>query len=81
MPVLMGYRFLAADKIDVGLAVVMGAVFGGLLVAVGALFGYKALAPEGIIWFGPALVGGFVLGLGVFAIYAARALLKPDNKD
>lgn len=77
----MGYRFLVADRIDVGLAVVMGAVFGGLLVALGVLFGYRALAPSGLIWFGPALVGGYVLGLGAFALNAARALLKPDDKD
>lgn len=80
-PLLMGYRFLVADRIDVGLAVVMGAVFGGLLVALGVLFGYRALAPSGLIWFGPALVGGYVLGLGAFALKAARTLLKPDGRD
>lgn len=80
-PVLMGYRFLVADRIGVGLAVVMSAVFGGLLVALGALFGYRALAPSGVIWFGPALVGGYVLGLGAFALKAAGTMLKPKDTD
>ncbi len=79
VPVLWGLRFFTAGHIEVGLGVTMGAVFGGLLLALGLLFGYRALAPDGIIWFGPALVGGYVIALGVFAIRAAAQLLKSDD--
>lgn len=78
-PVLWGYRFFAADKIEVGLAVVMGAVFVGLLLAVGALFLYRALSPGGLVWFGASLVGGYLVALVVFAVRTARAMLESDN--
>ncbi len=80
-PMLIGYRLLAADRVDLGLTVVMTGVFVGMLLALGLLFGYRALSPEGVLWFGPALVVGFVLGFGVLALYAARTMLKSDAKD
>ena len=78
-PVLWGLRFFTAGHIEAGLGVTMGAVFGGLLLALGLLFGYRALAPDGIVWFGPAMVGGYVVALGVFAIRAASQLLNSGD--
>jgi Sec-independent protein secretion pathway component TatC len=78
-PVIWATRFFVSDKIDVGLAIVMGSVFAGLLVALGALFGYRAVAPDGLIWFGPSLVAGFVVGLGVFALKVAMTWFKSDD--
>lgn len=72
-------RFFASDRINAGLAVVMGSVFAGLLVSLGALFGYRAIAPEGLIWFGPSLVAGFVVGLGAFALKVALTWFKSDD--
>lgn len=79
-PVVWGYRFLVADRVEVGLAVVTGSVFAGMIVAVGALFGYRALAPAGLVWFGPALVGGFVVGLGAFALRVATTMFKSGDE-
>lgn len=79
MPVQWGYRFLATDKIDVGLAVVMGAVFVGTLLAIGVLLLYRALLPGGFVWFGASMVTGYVVALGVFAVRAAKAMLTTDD--
>ncbi len=80
LPVLLGYRFLGAERIDLGIGVTTGGVFVGMLVAVGALFGYRALAEEGLVYFGPALIGGFVIGLVVFALRVAKTMLESDKK-
>lgn len=81
LPVLWGLRFLNSGHVDVGLGITMGAVFGGMLVALGLLFGYRALAPDGLVYFGPALVGGFVVALGVFAVRAGIQLLRSDDDE
>lgn len=80
-PVLLGFRFLDAGRVDVGLGLTMGTVFAGMLIALGLLFGYRALAPKGLVYFGPALVGGFVVALGGFAVRAALQLLKTDEHE
>lgn len=78
-PMIWASRFFAAEKINLGLAVVMGSVFAGLLLALGVLFAYRALAPEGLIWFGPSVVAGFVVGLGAFALKVATSWFKSDD--
>lgn len=74
-PVLWGARFFSSGRVDVGLWVVMGSVFGGLLIALGLLFGYRAVAPTGFVWFGAAVIAGFVAMLAVAAVRAALDLL------
>lgn len=80
-PVAWGLRYLLNNNVDAGLAIVMGSVFGGLLVALGAMFGYRALSPEGFMWFGPSVVGGFVVALGILAVWAAATVFKSGGKS
>lgn len=79
-PLVAGIRFITPEKIDRGLALVMGSVFGGMLLALGALFGYRALSPDAVVLYGAALVGGFVIGLGAFALYVGKTILWTDDK-
>jgi hypothetical protein len=79
VPLLIGSRFASADKIDAALYTTMGSVMGGLLLSVGILFGYRALAGDGFVWFGPSLVVGFVVGLGAVGITMLRKLAQSDE--
>lgn len=75
---MFGYRF--REQTDIGLAIVMGSVLMGLILAVGVLFIYQLISPKGVVWFGPALVGGFFIALVVFAIRVTMSMLESDDK-
>jgi len=79
VPLLIGARFVSSEKIDAALYTTMGSVFGGLLLSVGVLFGYRALSEAGFIWFGSALIGGFLVGLGFVAVVMLRNLARSDE--
>jgi hypothetical protein len=55
-----------------GLAIMMMFMMGGMLVASGVLIGYVLMAPGGFVWFGVALGAGYVVGLGVSAVWMMR---------
>jgi len=57
----------------------MGVVFGGLIVGLGVMFGYRFVTPSGFMYFGPAVVGGFVIALGILSVVMLTGLLKPDE--
>lgn len=80
-PVLLSARFLAVGKFDAVLYVVLGSVFGGMLLALAVLFGYRALAPDGFVYFGVSLVAGFVVTLGIASVVMfRRVFLAVDEK-
>lgn len=79
-PVLWSSRLLAAGKVDAVLYAVMGAVFGGMLLALGLLFGYRALAESGFVYFGAALVAGFVVTLGIASVVLFRRVFLADDE-
>lgn len=62
-----------------GTLVIMVVVFGGLVVSLGLMMGYRLVTSEGFMWFGPSVVVGFVVTLGVFATITALKLLKPGE--
>ena len=78
-PLFWTSRLLTAKNADLGLAVVMGVVFGGLLVSVGLMFGYKLITATGFMWFGPSVVVGFIIALGVLSVVMAMNMLKSDG--
>ena len=78
-PLFWTSRLLTAKNADLGLLVIMGVVFGGMIVALGLMFGYRFIAPDGFIWFGSAVVGGFMVALGVLAVVMLTGLLKSEN--
>ena len=47
-------------------------MMGGMLVASGVLIGYVLVAPGGFLWFGVALGAGYVIGLGIAAVWMMR---------
>lgn len=57
----------------------MGVVFGGLILSLGVMFGYRVVTPSGFMWFGPAVVAGFVVALGALAAVMLTRLLKSDG--
>jgi len=78
-PLFWTSRLLTAKNADLGLFVVMGSVFGGMILSVGVMFGYKLITPSGFMWFGPSVVAGFVIALGVLATVMTVKLLKSDG--
>lgn len=78
-PLFWSSRLLTADNADIGLYVVMGVVFGGLIVGLGVMFGVRYITPSGFMWFGPSVVAGFMVALGVLAVVATVKLLKSDG--
>lgn len=78
-PLFWTSRLLTAENADVGLYVVMGVVFGGMIVSLGVMWGYRLITPAGFMWFGPSVVVGFVAALGVLAAVMAASLLKPSG--
>jgi hypothetical protein len=78
-PLLWASRLMTAKNADLGLFVVMGSVFGGLIVGMGVMFGYRLITLSGFLWFGPAVVGGYVITLGVLAALMTTRLLKSEN--
>jgi hypothetical protein len=78
-PLFWTSRLLTAQNADIGLYVVMGVVFGGLILSLGVMWGYRYVTPAGFVWFGPSVVAGFVVTLGVLAVVMARRLLKSDG--
>ncbi|MDR3685797.1 MAG: hypothetical protein P4L93_02400 [Coriobacteriia bacterium] len=55
-----------------GLAIMMMFMMGGMLVASGVLIGYVLVAPGGFLFFGLSLGAGYVIGLGVSAVWMMR---------
>ncbi len=80
VPLFWTSRLLTADNADIGLYVVMGVVFGGLIVSLGVMWGVYYIAPRGFGWFGPSVVAGFVVALGVLAGVMTSRLLKSAGK-
>jgi hypothetical protein len=80
LPLFWTSRLLTAKNADIGLPVVMGVVFGGLILSVGVMFGYRFITLQGFMWFGPSLVVGFVVALGVLAVVLAMRLLKSNGE-
>jgi hypothetical protein len=78
-PLFWASRLLTEQNADIGLYVVMGVVFGGLIVSLGVMWVYHYVTPDGFEWFGPSVVAGFVVTLGVLAVVMARRLLKSDG--
>jgi hypothetical protein len=79
-PLFWTSRLLTVENADIGLYVVMGVVFGGLILSLGVMWGYRLIAPAGFVWFGPSVVAGFVVALGVLAAVMATRLLKSDGR-
>lgn len=67
-------RFVTPGNADLGIYAVLGGVIGGLVIALALMALYQWVAPEGFIWYGPALVGGFLIGLGIAAVRLLRSL-------
>ena len=63
-----------------GTFVVMGVVFGGLILSLVVMFGYSLITQSGFMWFGPSVVAGFVVALGVLATVMTLKLLKSSGK-
>jgi hypothetical protein len=80
-PLFWTLRLINARNVDVALYVVMGSVFGGLLVGLGVSTGYWFVTREGFMFFGPAMVAGFVLALGVLAVRSGVKLLSNDDTE
>lgn len=59
-----------------GTFVVMAVVFGGMILSLGVMWGYRLVTPDGFMWFGPSVVAGFVVALGVLAAVLTVRLLK-----
>lgn len=78
-PLFWTSRLLTVQNADIGTYVVMGVVFGGMLVSLGVMWGYRLITPAGFMWFGPAVVVGFLVALGVLATTMAMRLLKSDG--
>jgi hypothetical protein len=78
-PLFWTSRLLSSKNADVGLYVVMGAVFGGMILSLGMMWGYRLVTPTGFMWFGPSVVVGFVVALGVLATVTAATMLKADG--
>ena len=75
-PLYWSSRLLTAQNADVGLYVVVGVVFGGMIVSLGVMWGYRLITLGGFMWFGPSVVAGFVVALGVLAAVMVTRLLK-----
>ena len=78
-PLFWTSRLLTADNADLGLYVVMGVVFGGMIVSLGVMWGYWLITSTGFMWFGPSVVAGFVIALGTLASVMTIKLLKSDG--
>jgi hypothetical protein len=65
-------KFSTSSDARDGLAIMMMFMMGGMLVASGVLIGYVLVAPGGFVWFGVALGAGYVVGLGVSAVWMMR---------
>lgn len=79
-PLFWVSRILNARNADAALYVVMGSVLIGLLLGLGIMLGYRLLAPAGFVYFGSAVVGGFVVALGVLSVRLGAAMLKSDDE-
>jgi hypothetical protein len=77
-PLFWTSRLLSAKNADIGLYVVVGIVLGGMIVSLGVMWGYSLVTPSGFMWFGPSVVAGFVVVLGVFGAMTAVKLMKSD---
>jgi hypothetical protein len=75
-PLFWTSRLLTAQNADLGLYVVMGVVFGGLIFSLIVMFGYSLITQAGFMWFGPSVVAGFVVALGVLSVVITVKLLK-----
>lgn len=80
-PVVWSFRFLRSGKADIGIGVGTGAVFGGLLVGALVMFGYSRVAPDAFVYFGVSVIVGFVLALGVTAVFAVRWLFRDSTRS
>lgn len=78
-PLFWTSRLLTVENADVGTYVVMGVVLGGLILSLGVMWGYRFVTPSGFVWFGPSVVAGFVVALGVLAVVTTMRLLKSDG--
>jgi hypothetical protein len=78
-PLFWSSRLLTVENADIGLYVVMGVIFGGLILSLGLMWGYHYVTPEGFMWFGPSVVAGFIVALGALAAVLAMRLLKSDG--
>jgi MFS family permease len=73
-------RFMTPDDASgAGMGVALGTYLVGFLVAAGLLFGYWAVAPEGLLWFGIALVGS-ILVVTVGALIPAMREMRSGDK-
>jgi drug/metabolite transporter (DMT)-like permease len=79
-PLFWTSRLLTVENADIGTYVVMGVVLGGMIVSLGLMWGYRLITPGGFMWFGPAVIVGFVVTLGVLAVVMAMKLLKPGGE-
>lgn len=52
---------------ELAMVLTLVTVLGELLVSFLVLLGVRAVAPEGLVWFGIAMGTGFIVGLGVLA--------------
>jgi len=80
-PLFWTSRLLTAKNADLGTFVVMAVVFGGLIVSLGVMWGYRFVTPDGFVFFGPSVVGGFVVTLGALALVMTMQLLKSSGVD
>jgi hypothetical protein len=67
------------DETGAGMGIALGTYMLGFLIAAGLLFGYWALAPEGILFFGVALVGSILI-VTVGALIPAMREMRTDDK-
>ena len=80
-PLFWTLRLINARNTDMALYVVMGSVFGGLFVGLGVMAGFWFISQEGFMFFGPAMVAGFVVALGILAARTAVKLLSNDDTE
>jgi uncharacterized BrkB/YihY/UPF0761 family membrane protein len=80
-PLFWTSHLFSSRNADVALYVVMGSVFGGLLVGLAFMTGYWFVSRNGFVWFGPAMVAGFVVALGVLAARLAMQMLSDDDTE
>jgi len=64
-------RSKPSDSTD-SIVPMMVSVIGGMLVSSALMIAYVVVAREGFVYFGLALAGGFVIGLGVISIVLWR---------
>jgi len=79
-PLFWTTRLLTPANADMGTFVVMAVVFGGMILSLGLMWGYRLVAPDGFMWFGPSVVAGFVVALGVLATVMTLRLLKSSGR-